>query len=379
MTQCIRFQRPVLPPPEAIERYLAAAREDRWFSNFGPCAELLQVRLTELTGRPCVVVANATLGLMSAIAALRDRNDTLAAEALVPSFAFAASAQAAVWNGLRPVFVDVGEDHWHLDPDHLETALAKRGRRVAVVVALSSFGVPPPPAVRERWAAVCADAGVPLLVDSAAGFGARAGDGVAVGAQGDVEVVSFHATKPLATGEGGAVFCRTEASAAELQRLVNFALGEDKQAYRADGLNAKMAESAAAIALAALDGLPNVLETRRQRAHELLELLPPAFERQLECERGTWQFVPVAAPDSAVRDAILDEARRRHIELRTYYDPLHLMPAFADCVRADDLEVTESLGGRMLSLPMANDLTRVEVERIAEMVVAAREAVQRVI
>ena len=80
----IRFQKPVLPSGEAIERYLARSREERWFSNFGPCAELHRARLTDAVGRPCVVVSNATLGLMVAIAALRSRAPQGAAEVLVP-------------------------------------------------------------------------------------------------------------------------------------------------------------------------------------------------------------------------------------------------------------------------------------------------------
>src|ERR1700722_18181413 len=165
----IRFQKPVLPTAPAIEAYLAASREQRWFSNFGPCAALLRERLEASVARPCVVVANATLGLILAIAAARSSAGRAGSEALLPSFAFAASAQAVAWNGLAPVFVDVASDHWHLDPAALEEALRARGERVAAVIALSALGVPPPPEVRERWASACREAQVPLIVDSAAG------------------------------------------------------------------------------------------------------------------------------------------------------------------------------------------------------------------
>jgi dTDP-4-amino-4,6-dideoxygalactose transaminase len=368
--KALRFQRPVLPPGEAIERYLALSRERRWFSNFGPCGELLQARLTEATGRPCVPVCNATLGLMVAIAALRAEAPAGADEALVPSFAFAASAQAAVWNGLRPVFVDVAPHHWHLDPEALEAALEARRGRVAVVIALSSFGVPPPAAVRERWGAACGQADVPLLVDSAAGYGASSEDGVPIGAQGDIEVVSFHALKPVSAGEGGAVFCRDQELAGRVAHLANFAFDERHQVTRPDGLNAKMSEPAAAIALASLDELAASVATRREHAGQMLSLLPEGFERQAENEHGTWQFVSVAAPDAETRMAVLEEAGLRQIGIRTYYDPLHLMPAFADWPRADDLAVTEDLGARMLSLPMAVDLEDAEISAIAEMVQA---------
>ena len=122
----------------------------------------------------------------------------------LPSFTFPDRA-AALWNGLEPRLVDVEPRHWHLDPVALERELSALDGKVAVVLAVSSFGTPPPTAVRERWERACAQTGVPLVVDSAAGFGGLAADGRAIGAQGDVEVVSFHATKPFAIGEGEGV------------------------------------------------------------------------------------------------------------------------------------------------------------------------------
>jgi dTDP-4-amino-4,6-dideoxygalactose transaminase len=374
MTEALRFQRPVLPSSDAIERYLALARERRWFSNFGPCSELLQARLSEAVARPCVPVANATLGLMVAIAALRDEGSPGVRDALVPSFAFAASAQAATWNGLQPVFVDVDRSHWHLDPDALQAALDARKGRVAVVIALSSFGVPPPARVCERWEATCRAAGVPLVVDSAAGYGASSADGVPIGAQGDAEVVSFHALKSVSAGEGGVVFCRDEHVASRVAHLANFAFDEHHQVIRADGLNAKLSEPAAAIALASLDELATTLGARRERAEHVLDGLPEEFEQQAGNARGVWQFVPVAAPDRRTRTAVLEEAARREIGLRTYYDPLHLMPAFSDCPRADDLAVTDDLGARMLSLPMAVDLDDAEIAAVVETVRAGAYA-----
>ena len=363
-TAPIRFQRPSFPSAAAIERYLSAAREERWFSNFGPCCRLLRDRLGQATGCDAIPVVNATLGLIVAIAALRRRTAPNAIEALVPSFAFAASAQAAIWNGLEPVFVDVDPEHWHLAPDELERALEERRGKIAVVIALSSFGTPPPPYVRARWESACNETGVPLLVDSAAGFGARAADGTPIGAQGDAEVVSFHAVKPLAVGEGGAVCTRDPELAAEILRLVQFGFDDERRVMRRHGINAKLSEPSAAIALAALDEFPRALEARRDAAASIIERLPPGFEAQSEHELGTWQFVPVKAPDATRRNAVLASAQGV-VELRTYYEPLQSMPAFVTTQRAGDLSTTEDLARRMLSLPMADDLTDAEVDDIA--------------
>jgi dTDP-4-amino-4,6-dideoxygalactose transaminase len=359
----LRFQRPTLPSAEAIERYLELAREEQWFSNFGPCCTLLQERLAARTGSDAIPVANATLGLMVAVAALHERGPAGANEALVPSFAFAASAQAAVWNGLQPVFVDIDDGNWHAAPEAVERALSERLGRVAIVIVLSAFGTPPPAAVRSRWERACAEAGVPLLVDSAAGFGATADDGTPIGAQGDVEVVSFHAVKPLAVGEGGAVFTRDPELAAELRQRIEFGFDEDRRVTLERSLNAKLAEPAAAIALAALDELDRGVAARRAAASRIVGRLPGAFRPQAGHENGTWQFVPVTAPTRSAREEVVAAAAGR-MEVRTYYEPLHSMPAFATTPRAGDLAVTDDVAARILSLPMAVDLSDAEIETI---------------
>lgn len=369
----VRFQRPALPPPEAVEAYLSRSHEMRWFSNCGPCWALLRDRLAAAAGRECVPVASATLGLVVAIAALRERAPRGARDVLMPSFAFAAGAQAASWNGLRPVFVDVDPDHWHLDPVELERALERRRGAVAVVIALSSFGTPPPAAVRERWQSACRAHGVALLVDSAAGFGASAEDGCPIGAQGDAEVVSFHATKPMAAGEGGAVFCRDPAVAEHVRRLANFDFDDDNDAISPRGINAKMSEPIAAIALAALDRLPAALAARREAAAAILGALSRDVFAQSGCEHGTWQFVPVRTRRAGDRDAILDAARG-DVELRTYYKPLHAMAAFSGCARESDLATTDALGAGLLSLPMAVDQSAAERRRIVALFDARRSA-----
>jgi dTDP-4-amino-4,6-dideoxygalactose transaminase len=363
----LRFQRPSLPPADAIERYLSLARERRWFSNFGPCWELLAERLGKATGAHCLPVASCTAGLTIALAALRRRGPENARKALVPSFAFPAAAQAAAWNGLEPVFVEVDARTWHVDPQALDATLDSYRGDVAVVVTLSAFGTPPPPRVRDAWEHACSSANVPLLVDSAAGFGAVAADGRPVGAQGDAEVVSFHATKPLAAGEGGAVFSRDPDLIDELRQLGNFALDAEHQALDLRGTNAKLSEPAAAIALAALDELPDRLEARRVRARAMLAEIPAELQRQEGHELGVWQFVPLLAPSRAVRDGLLSAAHGR-VELRTYYGALHRMPAFRQCARAGDLDLTEELDDRAISLPMASDLSDAEIRLVQDVV-----------
>lgn len=357
----IRFQRPQLPPTAAIDRYLDLAREERWFSNGGPCFRLLRERLADRVGAYCTPVASGTLGLMVALAGIL--GDRPGGEALMPSFTFIATAQAALWSGLRPRLHDVEPDHWHLAPAQLEASLAGGGD-VRAAIAVSAFGTPPPVPTRQRWEASCRAAGVPLIVDSAAGFGAIAEDGTPIGSQGDVEVVSFHATKPFAIGEGGAVFTRDRVLHERIEREVNFGFRPDHSVATGHGLNAKMSELHAATALAVLDEYDTVLEHRRAAAADLRTQIGPGPAWQLESERSTWQFVPLLFATERSREHALASCGSA-VETRAYYQPIdQLIPDQVAMVEGGT-PVAADLYRRLLCLPMANDLAVAEVAAVA--------------
>ncbi len=368
----IRFQAPRLPAAAEVAERFAVAEQARWYSNEGACWRAfgagLEARLGQ--GLHCVPLANATLALLVGLRALVGRSP--AREVLLPSFTFAATAAAVAWAGLRPVFVDVEPAGWHLDADALAAALAARPGDVAAVLACSTFGMPPAPAQSAAWRAAAAAHGVPVLVDSAAGFGSVDRDGTPLGGQGDAEVFSFHATKPLAIGEGGMLATADAAVADRVRRLANFGF-RDGVVDDEPGLNAKLAEWPAATGLVALERFDDVLARRRAAAAEVLDaLVPLGCTAQADCHGGTWQFVPVLAPTPAARDAVRAAAARDGLEVRAYYDtPLHRMPAFAGAAVAGSLDVTEDLAGRALSLPMADDQSAADRERIVASVAGA--------
>jgi dTDP-4-amino-4,6-dideoxygalactose transaminase len=361
----IPFQRPSLPGASQIDRYLDLSREARWFSNGGPCWRLLRDRLADRVGAYCVPVASGTSGLMAASAALGVvRRDTRASGALMPSFTFLATAQAAIWGGLQPWLIDIDPAHWHMDASRLERALRDRRSDLSLVIAVCAFGTPPPSETRSRWERACRMAEVPLILDSAAAFGAVADDGVPVGAQGDVEVVSFHATKPFAVGEGGAVFTRDRALHEKIELTVNFGLGPDRTVAMTAGLNAKMSEFHAAVGLAVLDEYDSILQSRRRAATQIQARATSATAWQAGCEHSTWQFVPVAFPDADHRRGA-EELCKGQVEVRTYYQPIHLAEPFGDFPSCDGhLGHTTELHDRVLCLPMANDLSDEEISSI---------------
>ncbi|HEX2410086.1 MAG TPA: aminotransferase class I/II-fold pyridoxal phosphate-dependent enzyme [Solirubrobacteraceae bacterium] len=364
----IRFQHPELPPMEEVLAYFERSREACWFSNGGPCASELTARLEARLGgdTTCVLVANATLGLMAALRAACGESGGLI---VTPSYTFTATACAIRWAGFEPLFVDVDARNWQLHPAQLDRALAERGGEIAGVLACATFGTAPPPEVRSAWRELTAASGVPLVIDSAPGFGSLDLHGRPLGGLGDTEVFSFHATKPFAIGEGGMVATADPELAARIASLINFGLDETRISMDA-GLNAKLSELHAATGLAALDRFDGVLAARRRVAGALRQATSRCgLTLQAGSGGSTWQFFQALAPDAAAREAVLDAARDLHVEARTLHaPPLHRHPAFVAAPRHGSLAVTDDLAARSLSLPLANDMTQAAVDRVAEAV-----------
>jgi dTDP-4-amino-4,6-dideoxygalactose transaminase len=360
-TGILRFQRPVLPTLDEVDEYFELSRAAQWFSNQGPCWSLFRSRLSERVGAYCVPVASATAGLMAAATVLCETAGSEGA-ALLPTFTFSATAQAAIWSGLRPQLLDIEGRSWHLDPQLLERELQSGKTRPSLVIAVSAFGTPPPVAMREHWQRACRAAGVPLLLDSAAGFGAVAQDGIPIGGQNEVEVVSFHATKPFAIGEGGAIFTSSRRLAERIEATINFGI----RGGATRGFNAKMSELHAAMGLAVLDRFDAVIAARRDAAAQIRESAGATVSFQAGCERSTWQFVPVAFETSEQRDAAVRGCAEK-LEVRFYYEPLHRLAAFGDLELCDrGYPRTDDLAARLLCLPMANDLTASELRLIVD-------------
>lgn len=365
----VRFLRPQLPTLEEVGVYYDLAEQARFYSNGGPCEQMLRRRLSAYLGGPkCVPVDNATAGIISALRAVTDLRGTSARPLVVtPSYTFAATAGAAVVLGFRPLFVDVDPVGWQMDPDALEQALTERSTNIAAVLATHTFGVPPRAEVRDRWVELCERYRVPLVVDAAAGFGSEDVAGTLTGSGAGTHVFSFHATKPFGIGEGGVIVSSDEDVLRYCDAFRQFGFADGKVAVVA-GINAKMDELHAAMALAVLDRYKHVLSVRRRIAERYqAELEPIGFGFQQGSAGGTWQAGYAQAPTPDVRSALLAAGRRYGVEIKAYYDvPLHRQPAYANCARHSDLAVTDGLAVRAIALPMANDLTDAEIDRVVE-------------
>jgi dTDP-4-amino-4,6-dideoxygalactose transaminase len=364
----IPFQQPELPPSLAIMAYFQLSVEAAYYANGGPCARLLTSRIEErlLHRAHCALVSSATTGLMAALRAVcgepRPRRRLIAC----PSYTFTATAGAIAWAGFDPLFIDIEPDGYGLDPESLDAALKVRRGRVAGILACAPFGTAPDGTLRAAWREIAARHKTPLVIDSAPGFGALDEDAMPLGSQGDTEVFSFHATKPFAIGEGGAVTTPDPEIAARIGRILNFGIEPSTRTSTEPGFNGKMSELHAATGLAMLDEFDGILAGRRKLAARIMQASEPSGLRyQRNAAGSTWQYFQALAPDPETRERILAAAAAGSVDARTLHDPpLHRHPAFKDADRGASLVATDAIAARSISLPLANRLHDDEVSRI---------------
>lgn len=358
------FARPVVPPPERWTHLLEAPWEQRWFSNGGPLVRRLERELADRVGdgRDVVLVCSATAGLVAALLALEVQGPVA-----VPAFTFPATVHAIEMAGCTPVFVDIDPATWELDPAAARAAIDVDG--CVAILHVRAFGLCRDLRAIEAVAQAC---GVPLVVDAAAAFGGRTPTGVPAGHAGDMEVVSFHATKVFAMGEGGAVICSPEDGVRVRQRC-NFALEGGDVVGR--GLNAKMSEIAAAVGFPMLEDFDAHLAARARAAARLLEVAVAAGAGVPGPDAGAppWQCLPFTLPGGVDQDAALAVVAAHGIEGRAYYCPgLHRSPAWSGPEGPlRELPATDALASRSMCMPIYADFTDAELEFFADALAAA--------
>jgi len=359
------------PNPPKLSRMVGALEDieaSGIFSNFGPVNTRLEAafmaQLFQSNGA-CVTVANATLGLMLAIRQAigwqpRGRY------ALIPSFTFAATAQAAIWCGLTPLFCDVDRETWLPDAS-AETALLRQyGDDIALILPNATFGNCLDLARYDRLSTIH---GIPVVIDAAACLGSVNAQGQAFGlGSRNAVVFSMHATKAFSTGEGGLIYCADEARIAALRTMANFGLSVEKLAVDA-GINAKLGEVGALLALSKLNEIDEVA-TRRQELLQFYQSNLPDFEFQrMTGQRSAIQFVSALVPQAHAGQVpeIISGLAADDIGAAHYFAPhLATHPFFKTHGIAAPLPVTEDLCRRIISLPMADTLNEADVAYVCD-------------
>jgi dTDP-4-amino-4,6-dideoxygalactose transaminase len=369
----IPFLRPSPPKLSRQSAGLAEIERSGIFSNYGPVNSRLEERFSRSLFRAehsCVTVANATLGLMLAIKRAVGWNPR-GRYALMPSFTFAAGAQAALWCGLTPLLCDVDSETWLPSAAAEDDLLAQYGDEIAVMVPNATFGNCLDLA---RYHAISTTRGIPLVVDAAAALGSLDAQGEPFGIGSEHPLVfSMHATKAFATAEGGLVYCANRQIVADIRAMGNFGFGEPRTATM-PGLNSKMSEVCALLGLAKLSDYEAAARHRHTIFERYRTLLPDFTFQKLTGERVAHQFISVLVPasHSGRVDEVIEALRGHGIGASRYFVP-HLaeQPFFQQTCVAGALPATETIARRIIALPVSDMMADSEVDYVCR---AFREA-----
>jgi dTDP-4-amino-4,6-dideoxygalactose transaminase len=357
--------RPFLPPLEDFIPYLEQIWENRWLTNSGPFHERLEAALAEFLGVPHVALfANGTLSLLTAIQALR-----ITGEVITTPYTFVATTHALMWNGIRPVFVDIDPDTCNLNAEQIESAITPR---TTAILPVHCYGNP---CDTERIQSIADAHGLKVIYDAAHAFGAT-WRGQSLVHAGDASILSFHATKVFNTFEGGAVVCHDAKLKRRIDDLKNFGFA-DEVTIVAPGINGKMNEFQAALGLLQLTHFDEVMAGRAAIAHRYTEAL--AGIRGIQCIAAPAGAVPnhsyfpiLVEPDYAMaRDALYERFKKSDIHVRRYFYPLiSNLPMYRELPSAapSKLPVATRIANSVLCLPIYPGLPEETVEAIIEIV-----------
>lgn len=275
---------------------------------------------------------------------------------IVPSFTFAASAEAIAVLGASPVFAEVEEASFNLDPDQLEGALSagrKAGLNMVGIMAVGLFGQP---ANLPALSAFAEQHGLWLLDDAAQSFGAS-WNKKPVGQFGAVTATSFFPAKPLGCyGDGGAIFTADD-TIAEIARSCRIhGQGHDKYENVHIGMTARLDTMQAAVLLAKLEIFDDELIKRQQvaeRYHKLLEDIVRTPKLAPEASSSWAQYV-IRLPQGTDRTALQSAMKAQGVPTAIYYPrPMHTQPVYQRYpVTLSGLSRTEAMAGDVLALPM---------------------------
>ena len=311
----------------------------------------------------CVAVASCTAGLLLVLKAL-----DLRGEVILPSFTFHATAHAVAWDGLTPVFADCDAKTFCVAP---QAVRAQVSSRTAAILAVHLFGNP---AAVKELEEIAEELQIPLLFDAAHAFGSLS-HGDHVGGFGTAEVFSFSPTKLVVAGEGGLIATRDAELAEKLRAARNYgdAGNSDPDIL---GVNARLSEMHAAMALHGLTGLDARIERRNEirlrYEQKLRDVAGLRFQEVSEGGRSAFKDFSVIVDEKKFghsRDWLLEQLHVENIGARKYFSPpVHRQKLYGAMWDGRPLPVTDMVSDGVVSLPIYSSLIDESVDKVCEVI-----------
>ena len=352
----INVTKTFLPPQEEYNAILKRAWDNNWITNRGELVKELEEKLKNyLAVQNIILTTNGTLPLQIAIKAL-----DLKGEIITTPFSYVATTAAIVWENCQPVFVDIDPEYLTIDETKIEAAITdKTSAILATHVYGNSCNIEAIEKIAKKYK-------LKVIYDAAHSF-AVTYNNQSIFNFGDVSTCSFHATKLFHTGEGGALFTKDEKLHKELFYHHNF--GHKTQLdYHGLGINAKMSEMQAAMGLAVLPYIDEIIEGRKEIVQFYLQGLKKTGLQFLKLrENATWNYTYFPVIFETEKQLLKAEAALAGNKIGTrryFYPSLNKLPY----INSGCFPFAEDISTRILCLPVYGELSATCIENISSII-----------
>lgn len=344
------------PTLEEYTTQVKRAFDNEWLTNRGELVFELEAKLKEYLGIDNILITNnGTIPIQIALKLLGGGG-----EVITTPFSYVATTSAIVWEGCTPVFVDIHPEYFTIDTNKIEAAITER---TTCILATHVFGNPCDVDAIEK---IAKKHKLKVIYDAAHCFGVNY-KGKSIFNYGDVSTCSFHATKLFHTGEGGAIFCNDPELRHKIYYSHNFGHNGPEDFYGV-GINGKISELQAAMGLAVLPHLDEIIANRRNVTEiykSNLDFSKVSALAIAECTTWNYSYFPVLFQSEQILLECLKTLNANSIFPRRYFYPsLSRLPYVAQ----KEMKISEGISSRILCLPLSHNLTEKEAVTIAELI-----------
>lgn len=362
----INVTQPFLPPLSEYQEFLERIWKNKILTNGGEFHRELEGALAAYLGVKYIsLFSNGTIALITALQALG-----ISGEVITTPYSFVATTNSLIWNGIRPVFVDIDPQTCNIDASLIEAAITPE---TSAIMPVHVYGIPCDVTAIE---AIAKKHGLKVLYDAAHAFGVEA-HGRSVLSYGDLSVLSFHATKVFNTVEGGAIICHSQEMKDKIDSLKNFGIINEVTVV-APGINGKLNEFQAAFGLLNLRYVDQALEARK-KIYEMynaqlkgVEGIRVADVRHVE--KYNYAYFPVFIDSEkfgCTRDELYFRMKQNGINGRRYFYPLISdFPIYSQIPSAapEHLPNAKRIADQVICLPIYPDLSAEDVQTIVDVI-----------
>lgn len=347
-----------MPPRKEYQHYLKGIWEREYVTNNGPLVQDLERKLKDYLGvKNLLYLSSGTIALQIAIKALG-----LKGEIITTPFSYVATTSSIVWEGCKPVFVDIDPNTLNINPYLIENAITEK---TTGILATHVFGNP---CDIEAIQEIAVKHNLKVIYDAAHCFGTTY-KGKSVFHFGDVSTTSFHATKLFHTTEGGAVFTNNEGLNYRMSRMRNFGHAGFEE-FDGVGINGKNSEFHAAMGLCHLSYIDEILNSRKEQCERYEELFKNAPVQSITIQKDAeWNYAyyPVIFENETVTLKVKKFLEDNEIYPRRYFYPsLDTL----EYVESGEWNQSQDISGRILCLPVYYGLKPEEQKNISEIIKA---------